>query len=63
MTWAKECKKYIIRYSDNILRPLLIKLPQMIGYLNSFEDNKSTMLFLVDDEELLKKYIEVWKKN
>ena len=34
----------------------------MIGYLNSFDDNKSTMLSLVDDKELLKKYTEVWKK-
>ena len=55
----KNVKKYITGYSDNIIRPLLIKLPQMIGYLNSFEDNKSTVLFLVDDEEFLKKYIDV----
>ena len=57
----KKAKKYIIGYSDDIMRPLIIRLPQMIGYLHSFDD-KSTMLFLDNEEELLEKYVRLWKK-
>ena len=52
-------KKYIIRYSDDVIRPLSILLPQMIGYVKCFDDNK-TMSFVADDKKLLKKYIEIW---
>ena len=34
----------------------------MIGYVKSFDSNK-TMSFVADDKELLKKYIEIWEKN
>ena len=56
----KNAKKYIIEYSDDVIRPLCIKLLQMIGYVKYFEDNK-TMSFVADDEELLKEYTKVWK--
>ena len=36
-------------------------LPQMIGYVKYFDDNK-TMSFLADDKELLKEYTKVWEK-
>ena len=55
-------KKYIIGYSDDVIRPLCIKLPQMIGYLNIFKDNNKTTSFLADDKELLKEYFKVWEK-
>ena len=63
-------QKYIIGYSDNVIRPIRIFLPQMIGHVKYFDDNK-TMSFLADDtssgpgespKEFLKEYIKVWEK-
>ena len=53
--------KYFIGYNDKVIRPLCIKLPQMIGYVKCCESNK-TMSFKVNDNKLLKKYNEIWKK-
>ena len=67
----KNAKKYIIGYSDDVIRPIRIFLPQMIGYVKCFDDNK-TMSFLADDtssglgesrKELLKEYIKSMGKN
>ena len=50
---------YFIGYNDDdVIRPLCIKLPQMIGYVKSFDSNK-TVSFKVDDNELLKKYNKI----
>ena len=57
----KNAKKYIIGYNDNVIRPLHISLPQMIGYIKYFENNK-IMSFLANDKELLIKYTEIWNK-
>ena len=53
--------KYFIRYNDDVIRPLCIILPQMIGYVKCFDGNK-TMSFKAIDNELLKKYTQIWKK-
>ena len=45
----KNAKKYIIGYSDNVIRPLRILLPQMTGYINCFDDIKK-MSFVADDK-------------
>ena len=46
--------KYFIGYNnDDVIRPLCIKLPQMIGYVKNFE---------VRDNKLLKKYNKIWEK-
>ena len=57
----RNAKKFIIGYSNDVIRPLRILLPQIIGYVKYFDDNK-TMPFLADDEKLLKEYTKVWKK-
>ena len=54
----KNAKKYIIGYSDNVIRLLRILLPQMTGYINCFDDIKK-MSFVADDKKLLKKYAKV----
>ena len=54
-------KKYIIGYSDEVIRELRIFLPQMIGYVKCFKDNK-TMFSLADYKELLKENTKVWEK-
>ena len=59
----KKAIKYIIGYNDNIIRPLRILLPKMIGYIKYFEGDKKTMSFLASDTtELLIKYTKIWNK-
>ena len=58
----KNTLKYFIEYNDNdFIRPLYIKLPQVIGYVTNFESNK-TMSFKVSDNELLKNYNKIWER-
>ena len=56
----KNSFKYYIGYNDgdDCIRPLSIKLPQMIGYVKHFDSNK-TMSFKVIDNELLKNYNKI----
>ena len=52
----KNSFKYFLGYNDDdviVIRPLCIKLPQMIGYFKHFDSNK-TMFFKVNDNRLLK---------
>ena len=59
---TKNSLKYFIGYSDgDVIRPLCIKLPQMIGYVKNFDSNK-TMSCKVSDNKLLKKYNKIWEK-
>ena len=53
---------YFIGYNDeeDVIRPLLLKLPQMIGYLKEFNDSM-TVYLRVDDIKLFKKYCKIWK--
>ena len=52
---AKNSLKYLIGYNvDDVIRPLCIRLPQMIGYVKHFDSNK-TISFKVGDNKLLKK--------
>ena len=58
----KKSFKYFIGYKDNdVIRPLCIKLPQMLGYVRKFEGN-TTMSFKINDKQLLKKYNQIWKR-
>ena len=59
---TKNSLKYFIGYDDDdALRLLCIKLPQMIGYVKNFDNNKA-MSFKVSDNKLLKKYNKIWKE-
>ena len=64
----KNAIKYIIGYNDNVIRPLHILLPKMIGYIKYFDDDKKAMFFLPSDmssglgesyTELLIKYTKI----
>ena len=59
---TKNSLKYFIGYidEDDVIRPLLLKLPQMIAYLKEFNDSM-TMSLRFDDSKLLKKYCKIWK--
>ena len=59
---TKNSFKYFIGYNDDdVIRPLCIKVPQMIGYVKNCDINK-TMSFKVGDNKLLKKYNKIWEK-
>ena len=59
---TKNSLKNIIGYSDDdVIRPLCIRIPQMISYVKHF-DSKKTMSFKVSDNKLLKKYYKIWEK-
>ena len=52
---TKNSFKYFIGKNDNdIIRPLCIKLPQVIGYVRNFEGN-TTMSVKISDKQSLKK--------
>ena len=59
---TKNSLNYFIGYNDDdVIRPLCIRLLQMIGYVKHFDSNK-TMSFKVSDNKLLKKYNKIWGK-
>ena len=43
----------------DVIRPLCVKFPLMVGYIKNFDCNKM-MLFRVNDKKMLKKYNEIW---
>ena len=54
-----ETSSYFLRYNDDdFIRPLCIRLPQMIEYVKHFDSNK-TISFKVNDDRLLKKYTKI----
>ena len=55
--------KYFIDYTDNVIRPLCIILSQMSGYIKYFDDGGKNMSFKIEDDTVLVKYNEIWKKN
>ena len=59
----KNSLKYFIGYNDDddVIRPLFIKLAQIIGYVKHFDSTK-TMSFKVSDNKMLKKYTKTWEK-
>ena len=59
---TKYSLKYFIGYNDDdVIRPLCIKLPQVIGYVKNIDSNKA-MSFKVGDNKLLKKFNKIWGK-
>ena len=60
---TKNSLKYFIGYNDDdVLRPLCIILPQMIGHVKQFDSNK-TMYVKVSDNKLSKSTIKYWKRS
>ena len=53
--------KYLCRYLNNdVIQPLCVILPQMSGYIKYFGDDGKNMSFVTYDEEVYKKYNEIW---
>ena len=59
--------KYFIGYNDNdIIRPLLVKLPQTTSYINKFNDKKTkitttVMYLIVKDKQFFKNCNKIWE--
>ena len=54
--------KYFVGYHDeDVIRPLCVKFPQMVGYVKKFDGNKM-MSFEVNDKKMLKTYNKTWDK-
>ena len=62
---TKTNSKYLIRYLEKAIRPLVLIIPKMSGYIKTIKvkegDNK-LMSFCLDDEKLLEKYKVIWTK-
>ena len=62
---AKPNCKYLIRYLDKDIKPLVLIMPKMSGYVKTFKvkDKNNILTSLrIDDEKLLQKYIAIWSK-
>ena len=54
--------EYLCGYLNNdVIQPLSVILPQMSGYIKYFDDRGKNMSFVADDEEVYKKYNEIWE--
>ena len=64
---TKIDSKYLIGYSDKDIRPLVLIMPKLSGYVNTFKDgDEDTIIELIcfhmDDEKLLEKYKAISSK-
>ena len=54
--------KYFVGYNDkDVVRPLYVKFPQMVGYAKNFDGNKM-ISFRVNDKKILKNIIKYGKQ-
>ena len=51
--------KYFVGYNEDVIGPLCVKFPQMVGYVKNFDGNKM-MSFRVNDKKMFKKYNKIW---
>ena len=58
---SEEGYKYFIgSQEDEIVKPLCIILPQMIGYIKYFDNGEKNMSFLIQNNEVWEKYEGIW---
>ena len=64
---AKTKSKYLIGYLDKSIKPLVLIMPKMSGYVKTFkvkegdkDKNNKLMSLCIDDEKLLEKYKAIW---
>ena len=61
----KTKSKYLIGYLDKTIRPLVMKMPQVSGYIKIFKIKEGVdklMSFRIGDEKPLEKYKAIWTK-
>ena len=65
---TKTISKFLIEYMDKAMKPLVLIMLKMSGYVKTFKvydrdknKNNKLMSFHIDDEKLLEKYIAILK--
>ena len=54
---AKHICWYLTGYLDEVIRPLVLILPKMSGYVKTYEEKNNKFMSLhIDDEKLSEKY-------
>ena len=58
---------YLIRYLDEVTRPLVLIMPKMSGYVKTFkvkdeDGNNKLISFCINDKNLLEKYKTIWNE-
>ena len=61
---TKTNSKYLIGSLDKAIRPLILIMPRMSGYVKTFkvEDKNNKLMSFRWDEKLLEKYKAIWTK-
>ena len=62
---TKTNSKYLIGYLDKAIRPLVLIMPKMSGYVKTFKvkkGNNKLMSFPINDKKLLEMYKAIWIK-
>ena len=68
LTETKTYSKYLTGYLDNVIKPLVLIIPKMSAYVETFKvkdgynDQNKWISFCIDDEKLLEKYKAIWTK-
>ena len=58
----KNYKYFIGCLHDNKVKPLHIKLPKTSAYVKSYDGQTKWVYFLIQDDDLLEKYNNIWDK-
>ena len=58
---VKKRFKFLIEHLDGVVRPLILIMPKMSGYVKTFDGNK-LMSFRVDGDNPVEKYKNIWRK-
>ena len=54
----------MLRYLDEVIRPLILILPKMIEYVKTFkETNNQLMALRVGDKNLIETYKTIWANS
>ena len=66
---TKNNSKYLNGYLDEVIKPVVLVLPKVSGYVKTFKGksgdtskNSKLLSLLTDDENLLKKFKNFWTK-
>ena len=66
---SKTNPKYLIGYLEKVIKPIVLMLPRMSGYVGTFKvkdkekDKNNKLLSLrINEEKLLEKYKTIWTK-
>ena len=62
---TKTNSKYLIGYLDKAIRPLVLIMPKMSGYVKTFKvkkGNNKLMSLPINDKKLLEMYKAIWIK-